>query len=54
LGPWLIAKLDDARRCIGEAMTLAEIGKERWYEAEINRVAGEISLTFNACVASTG
>jgi predicted ATPase len=40
-----LGKLDDARRCIGEAMTLAEIGKERWYEAEINRVAGEISLT---------
>ena len=37
-----LGKFDDARRCIGEAMT--EITKERWYEAEINRVAGEIAL----------
>ena len=39
-----LGKLDDAWRCIGEAMTLVETGKERWYEAELNRVAGEISL----------
>ena len=39
-----LGKLADAWRCIGEAMTLAETSKERWYEAEINRIAGEIAL----------
>ena len=34
----------DARRCIGEAMTVIEVAKERLYEAEINRMAGEIAL----------
>jgi predicted ATPase len=29
---------------IGEAMTAAETTKERWYEAEINRITGEIAL----------
>ena len=29
---------------IGEAMTAVETTKENWYEAEINRVAGEIAL----------
>ena len=37
-------KLDDAWRCIGEAMTAVETTKERWYQAEINRVGGEIAL----------
>jgi predicted ATPase len=35
---------DDARRCIGEAMTAVESTKERWCEAEVLRVAGEIAL----------
>ena len=39
-----IGHFDDAWRCIGEAMTAVETAKERWYEAEINRVAGEIAL----------
>ena len=39
-----LGKLDDAWRSIGEAMTLVETGKERWCEAELNRVAGETSL----------
>jgi predicted ATPase len=39
-----LGKFDDAGRCIGEAITAAEITKERWYEAEINRIAGEIAL----------
>jgi class 3 adenylate cyclase/predicted ATPase len=29
---------------IGEAITAVETTKERWYEAEINRIAGEIAL----------
>jgi predicted ATPase len=31
-------------RCIGEAVTQIEKTKERQYEAEVNRVAGEIAL----------
>jgi predicted ATPase len=37
-------QFDDAWRCIGEAMAAVETTKERWYEAEIHRVAGEIAL----------
>ncbi len=39
-----IGRLDDARHCVGEAMTAVETTKERWYLAEINRIAGEIAL----------
>jgi class 3 adenylate cyclase/predicted ATPase len=39
-----LGKFDDAWRCIGEAMTVVETANERWYEAEINRVAGVIAL----------
>jgi DNA-binding winged helix-turn-helix (wHTH) protein/predicted ATPase len=39
-----LGKLDDAWRCIGEAMTAIEASKERWFEAEVNRIAGEIAL----------
>jgi predicted ATPase len=39
-----LGQFNDAWRCIGEAMTAAETTKERWYEAEINRITGEIAL----------
>ena len=39
-----LGHVDDAWRCIGEAMTAIETTKERWCEAEVNRVAGEIAL----------
>ena len=39
-----LGQFDDAWRCIGEAMTAVETTKERWYEAEINRIRGEIAL----------
>jgi predicted ATPase len=39
-----LGQFDDASRCIGEAMTTIETTKERWCEAEVNRVAGEIAL----------
>ena len=38
------AEFDDAWRCLGEAMAIVKTAKERWWEAEINRVAGEITL----------
>ncbi len=37
-----LGQFDDARRCIGEAMTATETSGERWFEAELHRVAGEI------------
>jgi len=39
-----IGHFDDARCCIGEAMAAAETAKERWCEAEVNRIGGEIAL----------
>jgi predicted ATPase len=39
-----LGHFDEARRCIGEAMTAIETTKERVWEAETNRVAGEIAL----------
>jgi predicted ATPase len=55
LVPWFLSHLaegyaglgqfDDARRCIGEAMTEIETTKGRWCEADIHRIAGEIGLT---------
>jgi len=39
-----LGHFDDAWRCIGEAITAVETTKERWCEAEVNRVAGEIAL----------
>ena len=39
-----LGQFDDAWRCIGEAMTAVETTKERWWEADIHRIAGEIAL----------
>jgi len=39
-----LSAFDDAWRCIGEAITTVEATKERWHEAEVNRMAGEIAL----------
>jgi predicted ATPase len=37
-------QFDEAWRCISEAMTAVETSKERWCEADIHRMAGEIAL----------
>ena len=39
-----LGQLDEAWRYIGETMSTTDATKERWTEAEINRVAGEIAL----------
>ena len=39
-----LGQFDDAWRCIGEAMTAIEATRETWCEAEVNRIAGEITL----------
>jgi class 3 adenylate cyclase/predicted ATPase len=38
-------QIDNAWRCIREAMTTVETTKERWCEPEIQRIAGEIALS---------
>jgi class 3 adenylate cyclase/predicted ATPase len=43
-----IGQFDAARRCIGEAVAAAGTAKERWCEAEVNRIAGEIALLSTA------
>jgi predicted ATPase len=37
-------QFDHAWRCIREALSTIETTKERWCEAEVNRIAGEITL----------
>jgi predicted ATPase len=39
-----LGQFDDALRSIGEGVTAAETTKETWFEAEVRRIAGEISL----------
>jgi class 3 adenylate cyclase/predicted ATPase len=39
-----LGQFDDALCCIREAMAAIETTKESWYEAEVNRLAGEIAL----------
>jgi class 3 adenylate cyclase/predicted ATPase len=44
-----LGQFEDAWRCIGEAMTVIETTGERWFEAEVNRVAGEIAMRSPEC-----
>jgi predicted ATPase len=39
-----LGQFDDAWGCMGEALAAIEITKERVWEAEVNRIAGEIAL----------
>jgi predicted ATPase len=39
-----VGQLDDARRCVAEAMAAVKATRERWYEADMLRIAGEIAL----------
>jgi predicted ATPase len=39
-----LGQFDDAWRSIGKAMAAVETTKERWFEPEANRIAGEIAL----------
>ena len=39
-----LGHFDDAWRCIGEAMTAVDATKERMWEADLHRMAGEIAL----------
>ena len=39
-----LGRFDEAWRCVDEAMTMIETTKEKWFEAEVHRTAGEIAL----------
>jgi uncharacterized protein (TIGR02246 family) len=39
-----VRQFEDAWRCIDEAFAVVDTTKERWWEAEVNRIAGEIAL----------
>jgi len=39
-----LGRYDDARRCIDDAIDKVERSKEKWCEAEVHRVAGEVAL----------
>jgi predicted ATPase len=39
-----LGKFDEARRFIAQAMTTLETNKEKWFEVEVNRIAGEVEL----------
>jgi predicted ATPase len=39
-----LGKFDDAWRCLDEALTVIETSKEKWWEAELHRIAGEVAL----------
>jgi class 3 adenylate cyclase/predicted ATPase len=39
-----LGQFDNAWRCIDEATTTMETTKERWHEADVHRMAGEIAL----------
>jgi predicted ATPase len=39
-----LGQLDDAWRCINDAIEKVERSKEKWCEAEVHRIAGEIAL----------
>jgi predicted ATPase len=38
-----LGQFEHAWRCIDEAVTAAETTKEKWHEADIHRIAGEIA-----------
>jgi predicted ATPase len=38
-----LGKFDDAWRYIDEAMSTTETNKEKWFEVEVNRIAGEVA-----------
>jgi predicted ATPase len=44
-----LSELNDAWRSIGEAKRIVETSGERWFEAEVYRVAGELALLSSEC-----
>ena len=40
-----LGQLEDAWRCVGEAIRAVATTKEKWFEAEVHRIAGDIALS---------
>ena len=40
-----LGQSEDAWRCVGEAMRAVATTKEKWFEAEVHRIAGDIALS---------
>ena len=49
-----LGKFDEAWRCIGEAITAMARTKETWWEAEVHRIAGEISADVSGARCGKG
>ena len=47
-----LGQLEDAWRCVDEAMSTIKTTKEKWMEAEVNRIAGKIALPPANCDAA--
>ena len=39
-----LGQFDEAFRCVGEATTALQTNNEKWYEPEVHRVAGQVTL----------
>jgi class 3 adenylate cyclase/predicted ATPase len=39
-----LGQFDEAWRCVGEALTAAQTSKEKWYEPDVHRTAGQVAL----------
>ena len=39
-----LGQFEDSWRCLGEATVSVDSTKEKWHEAEVHRIAGEIAL----------
>jgi predicted ATPase len=39
-----LGQVEEAWRCVGDAISIIETTEERWCEAEVHRLAGEIAL----------
>ena len=48
-----MGKFEDAQRCIDEALVAIETTKEKWFEADINQLVGEIALKSPELSAAT-
>jgi len=47
------SQFDEAWRCIREAMTAIEKSGESWWEADVNRIAGEVARRSPGCDESS-
>ena len=39
-----LGQFDEAFRCVGEAKTVLQTSNEKWYEPDVHRIAGQVTL----------